>query len=180
MKFRLIILLILLVSLSSSGCLEVVNPKSPEEIQTFDILIKTSGSCFLKDKNITVLVRVNGTELVGWTNPGISFIAKPTPKEGTTKDDYETLYFSAENFDTQLFKFNGAYQIKWLIDNRSLFYVSGSKTMSYMKDYNITLSFNFNIFELTKISTSNLTLSLRNKDNTWSDRYNVKFVVVNG
>jgi hypothetical protein len=182
MNFRLIVLLIFTIfPLLFSGCLEVVETTPLNKpIDTFDILINTAGDISIKDKNVTILVRILDTEIVNWKPTHISFITKPTPTEGKTVDDYATIYFSAENFNTQIFKFNGAYQIKWLIDNDDMFYESGSKTMNYMTDYNISVSFSFNIFELSKLSFSNLTLNFRNKENTWIEKYNVRFVVVNG
>jgi hypothetical protein len=167
MKFRLTLLLIIPIILS--GCLEVVQPET--KIQTFDIT-----SFNTQNNNITIVLRINGTELIS-SDPTLSFDIWPETQNGTTAKDHATIYFSADDFNTQLFKFNGAYQIKWSIDGNT-FYVSGSKTMSFMKHYTLTLQFGFNLYEITKNTLSNLTLNFHNKENTWIKSYNVNFIVV--
>ena len=173
---KLLIPLILIIVLSLlTGCInkaEVVF-----DIQKYEIRPTTTGNCVLTDKNFSLLVLRNGSELLGWNDTYITFEFWALPPVGATRKDYVTLYFTVEDFDTQIFKYNGAYQILWTLDD-DMWYVKGSKTMPYTQKYNMTLEFDFNMYEIALMSDSSLTISFVNKENTWEESYNLNFYVV--
>jgi hypothetical protein len=177
MDKRLTLPILIMVVLMFSGCYEVINQaEGIKQPQSFDIRVRTGSN--YKDNNFTILVRTNGTTIINGPDMTIFFDIKAVAPPGAKKDDYTSLFFSVDGFDTQIFMFNGAYQISWLIDNYTQFYVKGSKSMSYMRQYNFTLNFNFNVYELLRVTFSNTTINFHDEENLWSKQYNVIFVIM--
>lgn len=172
---KLLSLLIFLL-MCFSGCVNlVVVPYSP----TFIVTPTTTGNCaWDRGENFSILILTNGTELVNWSDTYITFNINANVPDGATKNDRITIYFEVTDYDTQIFKYNGAYQIKWSVANDSFWYVKGSETFPYRRMINLSLEFDFNVYEIALITYSNLTINFHNKENTWNKQYRMKFVAV--
>jgi hypothetical protein len=176
---KLIIPIILIIILSLlTGC--VRKAEVVPHVQTYEIRPTTTGNCVLTGHNFSILVLRNGSELLGWNDTFITFEFWALPPIGATINDFVTLFFSVNSFDTQLFKYNGAYQIIWTLqDTDEMWYEKGSKTMPFTKSFNMSLEFDFNMYEIALMSDSSLTITFVNKENTWGETYYLSFHVIN-
>lgn len=172
-----IIILVLLLSLVS-GCIETVVPS--DDIQTFEVRpVCLVNSHYLNGNFTCVGLKNNTTTLIDWKDPVISFTVWAHPLPGSTTDDHVTIYFSVEDFDTEIFKFNGAYQLLWNeTGTNTLWYESGSKTMPFRKQFNITLTLDVSIYDLSLKTQSDLVIKFRNKERTWEKSYNFLISIV--
>lgn len=160
-KIRFIILILLFIPLT--GCIDTSVQPLPH---VFEITPSTSDFS-ISGENITTL---NPTSA-----PQIAFSIRAVTPKGSKLEDRATLYFSVEHFDTQIFKFNGEYQIRWYVDD-FMYYVQGSRTMSYLEQPTISLVLDLNFAELTE--TSNMIVHFSNKDNTWSKTFNITIMIL--
>jgi len=174
---KLIIILIIILSLLS-GCVKRAEVVS-DYVQTFEIRPTTTGNCIINDHNISLLVLRNGSELLGWNDTYLTFEFWALPPVGAKRTDFVTLFFYVEDYDTQLFKYNDDFQIIWSMNSTDeMWYVQGSKTMPFLGKYNITLEFDFNMYEISLMGNSALTINFSNKEKSWIDSYNLRFHVV--
>jgi hypothetical protein len=158
-----------------SGCISpaIVIENPPQ----FDISISSSGSCYTNDGNFTIALFRNGTTLLNWTTPQITFTVSPVVPVGSTTKDRTTIYFSVEEYDSQLIKFRDLPQIKWEV-NSNRYLIEGSKTMYYTDKQDISLSFDFNLYELQRTSDSSMRIKFSNFDGSWSKYYNLNLTVI--
>ncbi len=174
------LLAVLLIFVTFTGCIsnQAETIKGGDNPQEFEIRPTTWDNCVMsEDGNFTILILTNDTELINWSDTYITFDIWALTQTGATVNDYNTLYFSVKDYDTQLFKYKDEYQIRWELDDEQ-WLVQGSKTMPYTKKYNMSLVFDFNIYEIARTTQSHLTIRFANKEDSWSQEYEVNFVAV--
>ena len=198
-----IIGIFLLLFLVTTGCLERVVIEEEKEDCKFEIeanVITTTGynsyTSFDGEKDFVVPARaltVSDTirELYGgvWYDPRIEFRITPETGPGSTTNDKATISFLASDYDQRviasggnyrLITKNGAwYKITWTCDSE-IWYVEGEKTMFVMQPSTITLDFSVNKYAFSQMELFDkitIPLTFYNGDKSWSDSYNVTFMV---
>lgn len=167
--------MLLVPALMLTGCIDTFTAQ--ERVQTFDIRPYAITHSVERDGIFTVLVLVNDTVLETWRDPEIAFSVIAQGSPGDTTENFAFLYFSVTEFEQEIFKYNGANQIIWE-EQTDMWYENGYKKLSYLKMYNFTLTFDFDMYELLQRSDSSLNVNFRNKAGTWEETFPVKVILV--
>jgi len=155
---KIIILLTLILFLS--GCVEQTTLK---QYPDFNV---TSNNNF----NITVFEKT--------TNETFLISIETSPLENYTKSETFPIFFSVEDFDTQLLRHRGgAYQIIWSEGN-NIWYEKGSISMNHLKQAELELELNFNEYELSKASSTSMNITFTNLHNTWTRTFPLQISII--
>jgi len=162
-------------SITSILWLHTDNRKTVEE---FEISVTPIQSITKSDKNLTVVYTIEDNEITDYQDPIIDFKLTPIPPPGSKSTDDAYILYYGHDYDPRAFKDSvGIYQIRWT-DDESTTLVNGNARIKMVDDYTVRLRLHLDPFELARLETSNLKITFHNKDNSWSETYNIKIITI--